>query len=73
MKRNTILKKIESHEEKITKAINDLQDFLDSIEDHEISEMVGDLCETMLDILHDNDICSINDIKNFIENDYEEA
>lgn len=73
MKRNTILKKLEYHEEKITKAINDLQDFLDSVEDTEICEMANDLCETLLDILHENDICSINDIRTFIENDYEEA
>ena len=73
MKKTNILKKLEHHEEKIIKSINDLQDFLDSIDDSEISEMANDLCEHFLDILHENDICSLNDIRNFIENDYEEA
>lgn len=73
MKRNTILKKLEFHEEKITKAINDFQDFIYSIEDDELSVMGEDLCEGVLDFLHENDTCSFNDIVNFIENDYEEA
>lgn len=71
MKKNTILKKLEAHEEKIIKSITDLQDFLDSVDDVEISEMASDLCESLLDFLHENDICNINDIREFVENDYE--
>lgn len=71
MKTNTILKKIELHEEKIIKSINDFQDFLDSIDDVEISEMASDFCENLIDFVHENDTCNINDIRNFIENDYD--
>jgi hypothetical protein len=71
MKKNTIFKKLEFHEEKIIKSINELQDFLDSIDDSEISEMANDLCENMLDFFHENDTYSINDIRNFVENDYD--
>ena len=73
MKRNTILKKLEFHEEKITKAINDLQDFIFSVEDDELSVMGEDLFEGLVDFLHENDTSSLNDIVNFVENDYEEA
>ncbi len=71
MKKNTILKKLEVYEEKLIKSINDIQDFLDSIEDEEISTMADDFCEGLLDNIQDNDICNINDIRNFIENDYD--
>lgn len=72
MKKNTIFKKLEVHEEKIIKSINDLQDFLDSVEDEEISSMASDLCEGLLDFLDDNDTCNINQIREFIETVYEE-
>lgn len=72
MKRNTILKKIEAYEEKIEKAINDLHDFLDSIDDEEISGMAADFSEFLLDSIHENDTISLQDIRKFIENDYEE-
>jgi hypothetical protein len=71
MKKNTILKKIEIHEEKIIKSINDFQDFLDSIDDSEISIMAEDFCEGTLDFIQENDICSIVNIREFIENEYE--
>jgi hypothetical protein len=71
MKKNTILKKIEIHEEKIIKSINDFQDFLDSIDDSEISIMAEDFCEGALDFIQENDICSIVNIREFIENEYE--
>jgi hypothetical protein len=71
MKKNTILKKLEIHEEKIIKSINDLQDFLDSIDDSEISIMAEDFCENTLDFIQENDICSIINIREFIENEYE--
>lgn len=71
MKKNTILRKLETHEEKLIKAINDIQDFLDSTEDEEISGMGRDFCDSLIDFIDENDICSINDIRNFIENDYD--
>lgn len=72
MKKNTILKKLENYEEKITILIQDFQDFLDSIDDIELSEMASDFSETVLDFIHENDTCSINDIRDFIENEYEQ-
>lgn len=71
MKKNTILKKLEAHEEKIIKSINDFQDFLDSIDDPEISVMAEDFCVGALDFIQENDICSLVNIREFIENEYE--
>jgi|Laugrespbdmm15sd_2_1035082.scaffolds.fasta_scaffold40188_2 hypothetical protein len=73
MKKNTILKKLELHEEKIIKSITDLQDFLHSVDDEEISQMADDLCEGIQDFLHENDICNLENIQEFIENTYEQA
>lgn len=71
MKKNTILKKLENHEEKIIKSINDFQDFLDSIDDTEISVMAEDFCAGVLDYIQENDTCSLINIREFIENEYE--
>lgn len=71
MKKNQILKKLDIHEENIIKAINNFRDFLDSIEDEEISSMVDEFSETLIDFIHDNDTVNLDDIRNFIENDYD--
>lgn len=71
MKKNTILKKLETHEEKLVSVIDGIKDFLDSIEDEEISIMAEDFSDLMLDIIHENDTCSLNDIREFIENVYD--
>jgi hypothetical protein len=71
MKKNTILKKLETHEEKIIKSINDFQDFLDSIDDTEISVMAEDFCAGALDFIQENDTCSLINIREFIENEYD--
>jgi hypothetical protein len=73
MKKNTILKKLELHEEKIIKSITDLQDFLHTVDDDEISQMADDLCEGMQDFLHENDTCNLENVQEFIENTYEQA
>jgi hypothetical protein len=73
MKKNTILKKLELHEEKIIKSITDLQDFLHTVDDEEISQMADDLCEGMQDFLHENDTCNLENVREFIENTYEQA
>lgn len=72
MKKNTILKKLELHEEKIIKSITDLQDFLHTVDDEEISQMADDLCEGLQDFLHENDTCNLETVREFIENVYEE-
>jgi hypothetical protein len=73
MKKNTMLKKLELHEEKIIKSITDLQDFLHTVDDEEISQMADDLCEGMQDFLHENDTCNLENVREFIENTYEQA
>jgi hypothetical protein len=71
MKKNTIFKKLDGYEERIIKVIDEMQDFLDSIEDSDISMMAEDFCQGLLDYVQENDICNLNDIREFIENDYE--
>jgi hypothetical protein len=71
MKKNTIIKKLETYEEKIIKSINDFQDFLDSIDDPEISLMAEDFCVGVLDFIQENDTCSLVNIREFIEDEYE--
>ena len=71
MKKNTIYKKLEIYEEKLIKAINDLRDFLDSVEDAELSSMADEFSEKLIDFLHENDTVSLDDIRKFIENDYD--
>lgn len=73
MKKNTILKKLETHEEKIIKSITDLQDFLHTVDDEEISQMADDLCEGLQDFLHENETCNLESVREFIENTYEQA
>jgi len=71
MKKNTILKKLDNYEERMVKIIDEIQDFLDSIEDSDVSIMAEDFCQGLLDYVQENDICNLNDIREFIENDYE--
>jgi hypothetical protein len=71
MKKNTIYKKLDGYEERFVKIIDEMQDFLDSIEDSDISMMAEDFCQGLLDYIQENDICNLNDIREFIENDYE--
>lgn len=71
MKKNAIYKKLEQYEEKIIKSINDLTDFLHTIEDVELSEIADSFSESVLDFIHENDTVTIDDIRNFIENDYD--
>jgi hypothetical protein len=62
---------LEIYEEKLIKAINDLRDFLDSVEDAELSSMADEFSEKLIDFLHENDTVSLDDIRKFIENDYD--
>ena len=62
-----ILKKLKEKEEKLIDAIYEIQELLDSTEDPELSSMGDEFSEIMIDFLHSNDIVSINDIREFIE------
>lgn len=71
MKKSKILDNINKLETKIIDAIHDLQDFLDSTEDPEISGMGAEFCEMVIDYMYESDTVNINDIKSFIENELE--
>jgi hypothetical protein len=62
-----ILKKLKEKEEKLIDCIYEIQEFLDSTEDEDLSSMGDAFCEIMVDLLHSNDTMSLNDIKEFIE------
>lgn len=66
-----LYKKLREREEKLLDAIYDLQELLDSTEDGDLSSMGAEFCELLVDFVHENDTISLNDIKNFIENDME--
>jgi hypothetical protein len=66
-----ILKKLRDKEEKLIDCIYEIQELLDSVEDEELSSMGAEFCEILIDIIHENDTVSLNDIKEFIENQME--
>lgn len=66
-----LLKKLKVQEEKLLDAIYEFQEFLDSTEDGELSSMGSELCELLVDFIHDNDTVNLNDIKKFIEEEME--
>jgi hypothetical protein len=72
MKKGAILKKIEVLENKIIDSVQELQDFLDQIEDQDISYMGNTLCEKLIDEIYENDTMTLNEIKNFIQYEYEQ-
>lgn len=66
-----LYKKVREKEERLLDAIYDLQELLDSTEDGDLSSMGAEFCEALVDFVHENDTISLNDIKQFIENDME--
>jgi hypothetical protein len=71
MKKIKVLKGLLQKEEKILDAFEDLQNFLDSTEDEELSSMGNELHELLVDFLQTNDTLNIYDIRNFVEEEYE--
>ena len=71
MKKIKLLKGLLQKEEKILDAFEDLQNFLDSTEDEELSSMGNELHELLVDFLQANDTLNIYDIRNFVEEEYE--
>lgn len=65
------MKKLRDKEEKLLDAIYEIQELLDSTEDEELSSMGAEFCEIVVDFIHDNDTMSLNDIRNFIEEEGE--
>lgn len=60
-------KKFKDKEEKLLDAIYEIQEFLDSTEDEELSSMGAEFCEKIEEFIYDNDHVSLNDIKERIE------
>lgn len=73
MNKNKLLKTLNQKEDKILDAIEDLQIFLDSTEDPELSYMGNELTSNLIDFLQSNDNVTIHDIKTFIEEEYDQA
>lgn len=73
MNKIKLLKTINQKEDKILDAIEELQIFLDSTEDEELSSMGNELASIMVDFLQTNDNVNIHDIKEFIEEEYNQA
>lgn len=71
MKKIKVLKGLLQKEEKILDAFEDLQNFLDSTEDEELSSMGNELHELLIDFFQTNDTLNIYDIRNFVEEEYE--
>jgi|688.fasta_scaffold00683_35 hypothetical protein len=71
MKKIKLLKGLLQKEEKILDAFEDLQNFLDSTEDEELSSMGNELHELLIDFFQTNDTLNIYDIRNFVEEEYE--
>ena len=66
-----LFKKLKDKEEKLLDIIYEIQELLDSTEDSELSSMGNDFSEILVDFIHDNDTISLNDIKKFIEEEFE--
>lgn len=62
-----LFKKLKDKEEKLLDAVYEIQELLDLTEDEELSSMGAEFCEIMIDFIHSNDTVSLNDIKEFIE------
>jgi hypothetical protein len=66
-----LFKKLKDKEEKLLDIIYEIQELLDSTEDSELSSMGNEFSEILVDFIHDNDTISLNDIKKFIEEEFE--
>jgi len=62
-----LLKKLKEKEERLLDVIYEIQELLDSTEDPELSSMGDEFSEIILDFIQSNDIVSLNDIREFIE------
>ena len=72
MKKNAILKKIDYYENRIIDVVEELRDFLDQLEDDDLSNMGAEFHQMLIDSLYENDIITINQIKEFVQNEYEQ-
>jgi hypothetical protein len=69
--KSKLLKQFTQKEDALLTAIEDFRDFLDSTEDEDLSSMGSDLCDATVDFWHTNDTINLNEIRDFIENEFE--
>lgn len=69
--KSKLLKQFNLKEDALLSAIEAFQDFLDATEDPDLSTMGSDLCEATIDFWHTNDTINLNEIRQFIENEFE--
>ena len=61
-----LLKKLKVKEDNLLDAIYEIQEFLDSTEDAELSSMGNQFAEAVLDFINDNDTMTLNEIRELI-------
>ena len=66
-----LLKKLKDKEEKLMDAIYELQELLDDSENAELSSMGIEFTESLIDFITGDDKLSLNDIREYIENEVE--
>lgn len=66
-----LLKQFNQKEEALLNSVESFRDFLDSTEDEDLSSMGDDLYEAVLDFLTSNDTINLNEIREFIEEQFE--
>jgi predicted transcriptional regulator len=64
-----LIKKLKDKEEKLIDAIYELQELLDSTEDEELSSMGDSFSEALQNFINDNDVMTLEYIKEYIENE----
>lgn len=67
-----ILKKLIEKEEALLDCAYSIRDYLDSTEDEELSYMGSQFCDAILEFIECNDTMSINDIKDYLNEDLSE-
>ena len=61
-----LLKKLKVKEDNLMDAIYEIQELLDSTEDAELSSMGNLFAESVLDYINENDIMTLNEIRELI-------
>lgn len=67
-----LLKKLSDKEEKLIDVVYEIQEILDSMEDSELSSMADTFVDVVLEFLSNNDTMTLNEIKRYIEEDFEQ-
>lgn len=66
-KKSSVLKKLKEKEDQIVNILDDIQEAVDSLEDSELSEMGDKFRDSVIDFLEENDLITLNDIREFVE------